>query len=161
MSKTARAHVAYKVSLAGVLLGMLVTLSILTKIGSAEQMSETSLSAPPTWGITGPALYQFQGGERSSVLSLLEGLGLTTTRATARWSDIQPTGPQQWNWRQLDKLCAFYKTVEAQPWMMITSGSAPWATDVSQLTPDNETTADCPPLQLPQREARITGREPL
>jgi hypothetical protein len=111
------------------------------------------------WGLTGLGLWRIPPDSAS--VQLLRDLGVTHVRAGPRWSTVQPSGPDQWDWARADAEFSACRTAGLRTWLVVASGSAPWATDRSGLTPDNEATADCPPLILPRLDEPITGAEPF
>ncbi len=105
------------------------------------------------WGVTG-----YLNSLRE--LNQAQTLGITDLRYAVRWSDVQPTGPSDWNWTGIDAVAAGLQSSGGRVWMMVNSGSAAWAVDTSGLATSDAATADCPPLVLPTLDEPITGTEP-
>jgi hypothetical protein len=110
------------------------------------------------WGLSSVSLWQAE--DQQAAANLVRGLGVTHFRPSVRWEEVQPDGPNQWDWSALDATFADYRAQGARVWALLESRAAPWATDPSGLTAENASTADCPPLVLPARDAPITGSEP-
>jgi hypothetical protein len=145
-----------------VLLALLIASLVLT---SREVLADEGASSPQpvavaghSWALTGvdlgqPALVEIMG-------ELLDYLGVAQFREPVKWSDVQPGGPDDWDWSRLDALFEIYRAKGWQALMLVNSGSAEWATDVSGLSAEHELTADCPPLVLPGLDEPILGSEP-
>jgi hypothetical protein len=138
---------------------LLALLAVLLASPPATSPVAAASVAGHQWGLTGAELWRMPWDSAS--VQLLRDLGVTHLRPGPRWSAIQPLGPDQWDWAETDADFAACRTAGLRTWLVVASGSAPWATDRSGLTPENEATADCPPLILPGLDEPITGAEPF
>ncbi len=142
---------------------MLYSLALLLTLGSPAICAEPEGPQPVPvaghqWGVTGVAVEE--GGDQQAAAHLLNDLGIKTSRPTIRWSNIQPLGPDSWNWTGTDALFEAYRGAGIQAWVLIESGAAEWATDTAWLDSDSEPGTDCPPRVLPPLDEPIAGTEP-
>ncbi len=142
----------------------LTGLAVIGLLLTAEPPTSAAVERPAApvtghyWGLTGLATGDID--EPRVVAGLVRGLGVTHFRPVVRWSDIQPTGPQHWDWSETDEVFDAYRETGARALVLLNSGLAGWATDVSLLTADGDRSADCPPRILPGPDEPIRGDEP-
>jgi len=139
-------------------LAILMVLAGSSRLAPAAAEEQGVPVAGRYWGLTGFAVKG--SGDAHGVASLVAALGATHFRPVVRWSTIQGSGPDGWDWSETDYVFQAYRETGARALVLLNSGSAGWATDVSQLTADTERTADCPPRILPGLDDPIQGDEP-
>lgn len=112
------------------------------------------------WAVTGVA--PWAAPDLQFADQLLVDLGAEYFRPIVTWSEVQPNGPEEWDWTHYDNVFNRYRAEGAKAWVMLNSGSAEWATDTSWLESDPEKipATDCPPRVLPALASPITGAEP-
>ncbi len=110
------------------------------------------------WGLTEATFPAGADPQRAN--SLLAGLGVSHLRPIVIWSNVQPLGPEEWNWNELDAKFTAYRALGVRTWVLLNSGNADWATDTSWVVPNAAATTSYPPRALPGLEEPITGAEP-
>jgi polysaccharide biosynthesis protein PslG len=79
-----------------------------------------------TFGISDPALLTETRGIQKAQLDRMRTIGITSVRFDANWASVQPTGPQFYNWSQLDRAVHSARSVGMSVDLTI-DGCPPWA----------------------------------